>query len=271
MTVQLVTGFAGKPHISSDDEGAWNAGTIGSDLIVYETGDSLKLTLVDNNHVSLGTGDLSIDGRHVRVSAPEQMTIESGAQGSKRNDLVIMHYEKDATSGVETVKPQILKGTSSSGSAEDPAIADASILGGAAQKNVALWRLPIDGLTVGEPQPLFKVMPPVSSIWDSVTLTDVLSKQIYPDLKVTAQQFGHMVTITVDSGSSLAVTSNGWTDIATLLSSASPVNQTQTIFGTATDGAQGVLAVSGTSVQIGHQGVTGSKQWYIHQTLTYMV
>jgi hypothetical protein len=168
MTTELITGFAGKPHIGSDDMGAWNAGTIGPDTYVLETGDQLKFTLTDNNNGTLGTGDCSVDGRHIRVTAAEELTIESGTQGQKRNDLVVFHYEKDASTGVETAVPKIIKGTPAT-TGTDPEIEEASILSGSASKDTPLWRLPIDGLTVGEPVPLFKTLPPLASVWDSVT------------------------------------------------------------------------------------------------------
>lgn len=42
MTVELITGFAGTPHIGSDDVGAFNAGLVGPGDYALATGNQLK-------------------------------------------------------------------------------------------------------------------------------------------------------------------------------------------------------------------------------------
>ena len=45
MTVELITGFAGTPHIGSDDVGAFNAGLVGPGDYALTTGNQLKATM----------------------------------------------------------------------------------------------------------------------------------------------------------------------------------------------------------------------------------
>lgn len=34
---------------------------------------------------------------------------------------------------------------------------------------MALYRVPLDGITIGEPEPMFNILQPMSSVWDSLT------------------------------------------------------------------------------------------------------
>lgn len=49
MTVELITGFAGTPHIGSDDIGAFQAGIVGSGDYALTTGNQLKATMSNAN------------------------------------------------------------------------------------------------------------------------------------------------------------------------------------------------------------------------------
>ncbi len=51
--------------------------------------------------------------------------------------------------------------------AADPTIPSGKILSGAVDAYMPLWRIPLDGITVGTPVRLFT---PRGALWDSVTL-----------------------------------------------------------------------------------------------------
>ena len=95
------------------------------------------------------------------------MTIANGSQGMKRNDIIAAHYHRDSTSGIETVELTVLKGTPNATTAADPVIPPGNILSGWVDAYMPLWRIPLDGITVGTPVRLFT---PRGALWDSVTL-----------------------------------------------------------------------------------------------------
>ena len=169
MTVELITGFAGTPHIGSDDIGAFNAGLVGPGDYALTTGNQLKATMSNANTIAVQSGDAVLNGRHVHLTGTTTATVQSGTQGQKRNDLAVLRYTKNTTTGVETCSIVVLKGTPTTGTPADPAHNTGSILDGVATHDMLLYRIPINGITVGTLVPLFNVLKPMKDVWDSLT------------------------------------------------------------------------------------------------------
>lgn len=169
MTVELITGFAGTPHIGSDDIGAFQAGIVGPGDYALTTGNQLKATMSNANTIAVQSGDAVLNGRHVHLTGTTTATVQSGTQGQKRNDLAVLRYTKNTTTGVETCSIVVLKGTPTTGTPADPAHNTGSILDGVATHDMPLYRIPINGITVGTLVPLFNVLKPMTDVWDSLT------------------------------------------------------------------------------------------------------
>lgn len=169
MTVELITGFAGTPHIGSDDIGAFQAGIVGPGDYALTTGNQLKATMSNANTIAVQSGDAVLNGRHVHLTGTTTATVQSGTQGQKRNDLAVLRYTKNITTGVETCSLVVLKGTPATGTPADPAHNTGSILDGVATHDMPLYRIPINGITVGTLVPLFNVLKPMKDVWDSLT------------------------------------------------------------------------------------------------------
>lgn len=156
MSIELVTGHAGSAHVTSAQDGRLNAAAWGTGKYVLPTQAQFAITVDSANQVTVATGDAMLEGRHVTSEAPTALTVDSGTQGMKRNDLVCIVYSKNG-SGVESAALQVVKGTETSGTPSDPAIPSGSILAGDTSCAMALWRLPISGITLGTPEQLFEV------------------------------------------------------------------------------------------------------------------
>ncbi|WP_065453382.1 hypothetical protein [Bifidobacterium breve] len=169
MTVELITGFAGTPHIGSDDIGAFQAGIVGPGDYALATGNQLKATMSNANTIAVQSGDAVLNGRHVHLTGTTTATVQSGTQGQKRNDLAVLRYTKNTTTGVETCSIVVLKGIPTTGTPADPAHNTGSILDGVATHDMPLYRIPINGITVGTLVPLFNVLKPMKDVWDSLT------------------------------------------------------------------------------------------------------
>lgn len=155
MTIELITGHAGAAHVSSEDAGWYNAGTVGAGKYVCDTGTQFACEVQSANLVTVGTGDAIFEGRHVRISATENVAIDNGAQGVSRNDIICIKYEYDNGTSEETASLAVVKGTAVSGTPSDPTIPAGSILQGASTAYMPLWRIPISGITVGTPVKLY--------------------------------------------------------------------------------------------------------------------
>lgn len=166
--VELVTGHAGKAHATAEQAAGLNAGILGLDDYVLNVHDKFKITVVSANKVTIGTGELVMQGRHVSQGTPEDLIVTNGSQGQKRNDLIVCRYAKGSQL-VESAKLVVVRGTPTTGTPTDPAVNTTSPLDGGTTYDMPLYRIPLDGITIGTPVALFNVLKPMSDVWDSLT------------------------------------------------------------------------------------------------------
>lgn len=159
MAFEIVDGMTGTKHISSDDLSALNVATIGKANCVLEYGDDFKLTMASANSATLGTGVGMVGGKRFWNQAATSLTVQSGTQGKKRNDLVVARYAK-TSAGIESITPVVIKGTPSTGTAADPATTS---------NDLKLWRIPLNGISVGTPVKLFDTVASLATLRDSVS------------------------------------------------------------------------------------------------------
>ena len=167
MTIELVDGKAGTMHISSEDKAIIHQAKFSKSDVVFDWGDAFKCSMSSSNRATVGTGCASIQGLDWHITSAESVTISNGSQGMKRNDIICAHYHRDSKTGNENVALTVLKGSPNATAAADPTIPSGKILSGAVDAYMPLWRIPLDGITVGTPVRLFT---PRGALWDSVTL-----------------------------------------------------------------------------------------------------
>lgn len=182
MTVELITGHAGAAHVSAADAGWYNVGTVGNGKYVLDTGTQLACTVQSANLVTIGIGDALFEGRHVRVSATDNVSLDNGAQGVNRNDIICIKYEYNSSTSVESASLAVIKGTAAS-TPTDPTIPSGSILEGATAAYMPLWRIPISGITVGTPEKLYgdvlaSLDGVLSRTWDAAQIPNLPASKI---------------------------------------------------------------------------------------------
>jgi hypothetical protein len=157
--IHLVTGHADSAHVTADDAGSLNIGLVDAGRYVLNIGKKFACTATTNNNLRIEDGDILMQGRHIRIEAGEtvNLTLENGTQGQYRNDLVVCRYTKEA-SGVEKAELAVIKGTPATSNPEDPAYTAGDIQGGDLLAEMPLYRIPLDGITVGTPVQLFTVL-----------------------------------------------------------------------------------------------------------------
>ena len=157
--------------------------------MVFDWGDAFKCSMSSSNRATIGTGCASIQGLDWHITAAESVTISNGSQGMKRNDLICAHYNRNPKTGNELVELVVLKGSPNATAAADPKVPSGKILSGAVDVYMPLWRIPLDGITVGTPVRLFT---PRGALWDSVTQP---WKPPYTNNSLTLCRIGRTVTI----------------------------------------------------------------------------
>ena len=196
MTMNLITGKAGAPHITSSDQGAMQAGLVGNGNYLLQGGDGKfpAVTMQSANKALVPVLNLVIEGRYARVTAAETVTIESGVTGQNRNDLICVKYTRDSNN-IETIALAVLKGTATSGTAADPTVPSGSILNNSGTVWIPIARIPISGITAGTPVMLVKQLPPMSQLWDSVTPIHFTKVTTDPEFTISGCVVNGLATI----------------------------------------------------------------------------
>lgn len=190
MSLEIITGKTGEPHIDSEDIGAYNAYTIGKDSYLLN---GLDMSITNVNTLHVGTGEVLFQGRHVRIKGNgEDVAIANGTTGYKRNDILCLKYQKfPQNSDIESISLELVKGTPTTGTPVDPAITAGSILNGDTVVYLKLARIVVNELT---PEAPVKLLGTVKTLAET--------NKSLEDTAQTVAQIGASVT---------PFTKNGWT------------------------------------------------------------
>lgn len=150
--MELVTGFAGQAHVDPIDMAHLNAVAFGHDAYLLDTQNKLEPTLETANKLVVDTGDLMIQGHHFTVVQSEEIALQSGVSGQKRNALVCARYDKAEGTGVESASWIVKYGTATTGTPADPSVTTGNILDGVdSVHEEPIFRIEYDGITPGDP------------------------------------------------------------------------------------------------------------------------
>ena len=150
--MELVTGFAGQAHVDPIDMAHVNAVAFGHDAYLLDTQNKLEPTLETANKLVVDTGDLMIQGHHFTVVQSEEIALQSGKSGQKRNALVCARYDKASGTGIETASWVVKYGTATTGTPTDPDVTTGNILDGVdSVHEEPIFRIEYDGITPGDP------------------------------------------------------------------------------------------------------------------------
>ena len=153
----LVDGYAGTPHITAPQAGDYNAGITGGGSCVFNVGEKLRAEMVNANTVRIYDGCFLFQGSRrggIQAGSYEDVSIDNGTQDQKRNDLILIKYEKDSSSQKESLSLAVLKGTPGAG-AQDPSYSEGDIREGDLVCYMPLYRVKLDGINMTGVEKLF--------------------------------------------------------------------------------------------------------------------
>lgn len=179
MSVNIVTGLTGKSHVTSAQDGRKNAFAFGSGRYVFDSGSKFAYELVSNNLIKILDGDLIDQGRHICTDQNDytELTIDNGISGNNRKDLIVMRYQKNADTSIESASLVVIKGTSTSGVASDPDYTEGDILSGDLVDDFPLYRVNLTGLSITSVDQLFEILP-VGGIHGILSQIDMLNTNL---------------------------------------------------------------------------------------------
>jgi hypothetical protein len=169
MANYLVTGYRGEPHVTAAQEGLESAGIFGTESYVLNVNNNLKVETSGTNAVKVNTGAMIMQGRLIAVEEAETLTIESASSGKYRADLVVMTYEIDSKTGVETAYLEVLQGEEVSSNPQTPDITEGDIFSGATKNQFKIARIGISNVNALTVSNLFNVASSLATLQKGIS------------------------------------------------------------------------------------------------------
>jgi hypothetical protein len=188
--LKIITGKTGEPHVASADDGALHAAIFGTgDYIINLGEDIFEATIIDNNNITIGAGEIVLQGRHCRIEygETENISIDSGEIGYDRYDLICVQYDNDG--GIESAELVVLKGTPSAAAPVPPTPTTGNILQGDTLHQFVLYLVYISGINVENVISQFSAVLPLGDKQDATqnlsTDTTLVDADTFPFYKAS--------------------------------------------------------------------------------------
>lgn len=151
-------------HILAEDDAAIFQSMFGEDGVL-EIGQQMKATVISNNKVRVADGLVCIGGHIARTVYGDytDLTIENGESGKNRNDLIIGTFSTTGAGGIDTMQLTVKKGAAGT-AATDPALTQGNLYTGSKLREVPLWRVKIEGLSITKVEQLFEIVPSIPTL-----------------------------------------------------------------------------------------------------------
>lgn len=170
MAFDIVTAKKGYNHVTADQASDMQAGIFGKGRYALDTGNGLACSMTDSNTLTVDTGSLIADGRHIVNDRAATFAIANGTQSAYRHDLAVLNVSIDSSTGVTTIEQDVLQGTpaSTESAAEDPEYTAGNLLDGDLEATIPVARVSLAGLTP-TCEPMLSSVSNLAALGDSVS------------------------------------------------------------------------------------------------------
>ena len=164
--MEIITGYTGKPHVTSEQDRDVNIGVVGEGSYVLQTGMQLAAEVSSNNEIKIRDGVLMHQGctASIKKNTYDSLIIISGSQGMKRIDLIVARYEKNQDNGIESLDLKVIQGTPAESNPVVPEYTEGDIQAGDYVADMPMYQVIIDGLNITEVKKVFEVAPGIDAM-----------------------------------------------------------------------------------------------------------
>ena len=175
--MNIITGYRGEPHITSQQDRNTNICIFGSGVhIIGGVNSELEATVVSANLVEISAGMIVCEGCTAEVprGTNDSLVIENGEQGMKRIDLIVARYSRNANTGAESMELVVIKGTSAANDPVAPAYNTGLIADGDSPVDFPIYRVNLNGISITSVDLLVGTVNISDAIGDLADRVDVL-------------------------------------------------------------------------------------------------
>lgn len=168
-------------HVLAEDDAAIFQSIFGKDG-VFETGDRMKATVINNNQVRVSNGVICVGGHIGRTEYGDysDMIIENGEISKNRNDIIMAVFSTTGKTGIDEFKIEVKKGTPGI-AAEDPEIVKGDLYEGSKIREFPLWRVKLEGINIVGVEKMFNAIPTIPELEEKIELLNGNSYELHSD------------------------------------------------------------------------------------------
>ncbi len=165
-------------HIYAEDDAAIFQSIAGEDG-VFTIGQQCKATTLSNNKIRIADGVVIIGGHFARIpyGEYEDCEIENGESGKKRNDIIVAVFETTGTGGIDKMHCVVKKGVAGL-TAIDPELKQDDIYNNGKIRELPLYRVKIEGLSIVAVEQMFKLKSDMSTLNKSLFEQSLKGKSV---------------------------------------------------------------------------------------------
>lgn len=158
--MNIITGYRGEPHITSAQDRAGNQGSYGTGSYVLDVGNKLAATISSSNEIRIADGAICHQGCLANIDAGtyDSVSINNGAQGVNRIDLIVARYTKNSKTSVESIDLVVIQGSSVSGTPSAPSYRTGNIQNGDSPVDMPLYQVRLTGVTLSSVTKVFNTV-----------------------------------------------------------------------------------------------------------------
>lgn len=257
--MELVTGRAGSPHITAQQDRQLHQGIWGEEAYILNTGNMLEPVVQSSNKILIKDGALMYQGAlfTVKVGTTDEITINNGNQGMQRKDLVVARYKYDSSRNIESAEWVVIQGTPAASNPVTPSGTSGDIQAGNSTVDCPVFIITLDGINVTGVDVVPEVIPDIPTLNASLAdLSETESAELRNNFNTLfgyAERRGKMVSIaSVFAANQWTYQTANWVTIGTLPAGMRPPRQQNgiAIYGNNQDAVTGLRVLTTGEVQV---------------------
>ena len=180
--MKIVSGRTGSPHVTSQQFRQMLEGIIGQGSYIITSGENLKPELSSNNLLKIRSGMMAHHGciSCVDIGTYDEVTLTNGSQGTKRIDLIVNRYTRNAETEVENCSWKVIQGTPVASNPAAPAYTSGNLQDGDLVDDCPAFEVHYDGINVTEVKSLLSVTDGLSELSSNLTKTNTVLENRKP-------------------------------------------------------------------------------------------
>lgn len=197
--MKIVSGRTGSPHVTSQQFRQMLEGIIGQGSYIITSGENLKPELSSNNLLKIRSGMMAHHGciSCVDIGTYDEVTLTNGSQGTKRIDLIVNRYTRNAETEVENCSWKVIQGKPVASNPAVPAYTSGNLQNGDLVDECPAFEVHYDGINVTEVKSLLSVTDGLSRLNSNLTKANTKISALSTELVTTNT---NLKTATADSG-----------------------------------------------------------------------